>query len=28
MALIPLAHISELANYLEVKPKQRRAYGG
>lgn len=28
MALIPLAHISELAHYLEVKPKQRRAYGG
>lgn len=28
MALIPLAHLAELANYLEVKPKSRKAYGG
>ncbi|MBS0271726.1 MAG: DNA repair protein RadA [Proteobacteria bacterium] len=27
MALIPLAHIAELANYCEAKPKSRRAYG-
>ncbi|MBY0502015.1 MAG: DNA repair protein RadA [Alphaproteobacteria bacterium] len=28
MALIPLAHLAELANYLEAKPKTRKAYGG
>jgi DNA repair protein RadA/Sms len=28
MALIPLAHLAELANYLEAKPKPRKAYGG
>lgn len=27
MHLIPLAHLSELADYLDVKPKQRKAYG-
>jgi len=28
MVLIPLAHLTELANYLEAKPTPRRAYGG
>jgi len=28
MTLIPLAHIGELAHYLEAKPKMRRVYGG
>jgi DNA repair protein RadA/Sms len=27
MALIPLAHIAELADYLEAKPKKQKAYG-
>jgi DNA repair protein RadA/Sms len=27
MTLIPLAHIAELAHYLEANPKQRKAYG-
>ncbi len=28
MSLIPLAHIAELADYLEAKPMPRKAYGG
>lgn len=28
MTLIPLAHVAELAHYLDAKPKQRKAYGG
>lgn len=28
MALIPLAHIAELAHYCEVKPQARKTYGG
>jgi len=28
IVLIPLAHLSELANYLEAKPQPRKAYGG
>ncbi len=28
MTLISLAHLVELANYLEAKPKMRKAYGG
>lgn len=28
MTLIPLAHVTELAHYLEIQPKQRKAYGG
>lgn len=27
MHLIPLSHVVDLANYLDVKPKQRKAYG-
>lgn len=27
MHLIPLAHLSELADYLDVKPKRRQVYG-
>lgn len=28
ITLIPLAHVTELAHYLEVQPKPRKAYGG
>ncbi len=28
LTLIPLAHVAELANYLDAKPKPQRAYGG
>lgn len=28
MHLIPLAHLAELADYLDVKAKPRKAYGG
>ena len=28
MTLIPLAHLAELANYLDAKPQLRKSYGG